>query len=492
MVERSFSPKLQLIKGAAWSLVTRWSIRVVGFINTVVMARLVLPSDYGVVAMAFLVVGLIQALMDFSATTALLRKGEVTRDEVDSAWTLRGIQGVAMAAVMVILIPFAGLYFKDERVAGILLVFAFCLSISGFSNIGLTLAQKSFNFGLEFRFSLASKVLSVILTIAFGWWFRDYRALVAGIASGYIGGVVLSYMMHPYRPRWNTSEIHGIWRLTRWLMVANVAGFILRKGDELIAARVGTASDFGYYNVGSDLGQMPAGEIGPAIIKSFLPVLAAMDAKIDEINQAVIKTLRVVASITFPIGLGFAAIAGDATNIILGSAWVGASEFVAVFAVLGAVQVLGGPLNSLLTFRGHTKSISYAVWIEFLIFLMSAFLFLPSFGLLGLVFARISGSLGSLVVLAYTVRDRCGVGYVPILNSIARPGIGAILMYFFVLALSQSQQNAAFRLLLGILTGVTFYSVWSLVSWRLMGRPVGLESIALDLIKNILHKKGAR
>ena len=82
-----FNPRAALIKGAAWSLATRWGARLIGLANTMIMARLVLPADYGVVSMAFLVVGLISTLLDFSVTTALLRKGDVSRDEVDSAWT---------------------------------------------------------------------------------------------------------------------------------------------------------------------------------------------------------------------------------------------------------------------------------------------------------------------------------------------------------------------------------------------------------------------
>jgi len=87
------SPKATLIRGAAWTVGTRWLIKGVGFINTIIMARLLVPADYGIVAMAMLVVGLIQAFLDFGAATALLRKGEVSRDEVDSAWTLRSLKG---------------------------------------------------------------------------------------------------------------------------------------------------------------------------------------------------------------------------------------------------------------------------------------------------------------------------------------------------------------------------------------------------------------
>ena len=174
------------------------------------MARLLMPADYGIVAMAMLVVGLIQALLDFGATTALLRRGEVTRDEIDSTWSLRLLQALAIGACVALMAWPASLYFEEPRVFAVLLVLAVCIALNAFSNIGLTLAQKALNFSLEFRFSIASKLLGVLVTVTMGWWLGDYRALVCGIAAGYLGGLVLSYTMHPYRPRWNTTCMRTI------------------------------------------------------------------------------------------------------------------------------------------------------------------------------------------------------------------------------------------------------------------------------------------
>ena len=85
----ALSLKVTLIKGAMWTVGARWAVKGIGFLNTMIMARLLLPEDYGIVGMAMLVVGLTQAFMDFGATTALLRKDAVTPDEIDSAWTLK-------------------------------------------------------------------------------------------------------------------------------------------------------------------------------------------------------------------------------------------------------------------------------------------------------------------------------------------------------------------------------------------------------------------
>jgi O-antigen/teichoic acid export membrane protein len=483
------SPKRTLILGAAWSVGTRWAIKGLGFLNTVIMARVLLPADYGIVAMAMLVVGLIQALMDFGATTALMRKGEVSRDEIDSAWTLRTLQSLGVGLLLVLLSGPAASYFKEPKVEYVLWILAVCVSIAGASNIGITLAQKEFNFALDFRIQVVCKVLGVVATIGAGLLLRDYRALVIGVATGYLGGFVMTYWMHPYRPRWNTSKIGEIWSVTKWLMLAGVGGFILRKGDEVIAARIGATADFGAYNVGADLGQLPTGEVGPAMLNAFLPVLATMRGGVDEINAAVIKTVAAINTITFPIGLGFAAVAGPATSLILGPAWSTAAQYVAPFALVGTLQIIQSPYRTLLTMRGHTKVQSHAVWLEFAIFLAAAAALVPSQFLLGLVWARGLGSIASLALTLYATRRHCDLYLRPSAAALLRPLIGATLMYALVALVAQQVDGDALKLALGIACGAVTFTAWSLATWFLVGKPSGLESTVMEYLMRKRHTK---
>lgn len=92
--------KASLIKGALWSLGMRWSIKGIGLLSTFIMARFLTPQDYGVVALAFLVVGLVDAFLNAGCNQALVRIGNPDHAQINSAWTLRAIQGVLMAIVL--------------------------------------------------------------------------------------------------------------------------------------------------------------------------------------------------------------------------------------------------------------------------------------------------------------------------------------------------------------------------------------------------------
>lgn len=476
-------PKSALIRGAAWHVAMRWAVRGIGLISTAVMARLLMPADYGVIGMSMLVVSLIQVFLDFSVGTALLRKGEVSRDEVDSAWTLGVIQGALVSTLLLVIAPFAAIYFKEPRVQPVLWVFSACVGLASAGNIGFVLAQKEFDFFLAFRLGVFGKVLGAVATIAAGYYLRDYRALVIGVATGYMSGLVLSYWMHPYRPSWNTSKIREIWAVTKWLMLSGVGGFVLRKGDELIAARIGTAAEYGQYNVGADLGLMPTGEVGPGLLRAFLPVLSSIQHDAYRTNLAVIKAMSAVNTVTMPLGLGFAAVALPATTLILGPAWTGAASYAAAFALAGTVQTMISPLNTLLILRGHTRIQSFQVWCELIVFAIAAILLVPSHFLLGLVWARIIGSAAAFGLAIVSCHLKCGLSYGLPLRAISRPLLGAGLMYFLTGAVVAFYTAPVVSLVMAVAGGAIFYAIWSVSTWILMGRPEGLESTVWDYLK---------
>ena len=474
------SPKRALIKGAAWTVGLRWSVRALGFLNTIIMARILMPADYGIVAMAFLILGLIQAILDFGIATALLRKHEVSRAEIDSAWTFKVIEGVIIGLLLAAASPIAVWYFSEPRLGPVLWILAACIVICSTANIGPTLAQKEFNFSLDFKIQLIQKLVGVIVTVIAGLLLKDYRALVIGIVAMYLVQLFLSYALHPYRPRWDTSRISEIWGVTKWLMFSGVGGYILSKGDELAAGRIGTTSEFGEYNVGADLGLMPVGEVGPAMLRALLPVLATIKDDVERTRSAVVKIVAALSTIIWPIGLGFAALAPQATQLILGDKWAGSAAFIAAFAFASVLRTALQPLNSLLILHGHTKTQMHIVWGEFLTFVIAAFLFVPSMHLLGLVYARIFGGFVNLALAAIYAKRFCQLNLKSVFMAMTRPVLGAVMLYFGVKAMVPYLPGTLVQVLVSVLLGSTLYIAWSLLTWHFVGKPEGLESTVVD------------
>lgn len=474
-------PKRAFIAGAFWTVGMRWAVKGIGFINTVIMARLLAPADYGLVAMAMLVVGLIGAFLDMGTEVALLRKDQVSKDEIDSAWTLQAIQGVLIGSLVAAISIPASLYFEEPRIVPMLWVLGACVAIGGLQNVGLVLAQKQLKFQLEFWHSVAAKVLSVVATIIAGFTLGDYRALLIGIATGYLGGTLLSYVMHPYRPRWNTRETRSIWNISKWLMVGNMGGYLLGKADELAAARIGTTAEFGTYNVGADLGSLPVTSIGPAVMQSMLPVLAKLEGQPERTNAAITKIIRALNTITLPLGMAVAALATPIALVVLGAKWLEAATFIAIFALCGSVRFTVNPLGAHMVLRNHTRIASRMVWFEFAFFTAFALVLAPRYGITGLALARLAALVCNVGVVAWTARRCCGISLRPIAFALARPFVGAMLMAGVITLVINPLQMPLLQLLVGSAAGGLFFAAWSFATWHLVGRPEGLESTLVDM-----------
>jgi O-antigen/teichoic acid export membrane protein len=263
-------------------------------------------------------------------------------------------------------------------------------------------------------------------------------------------------------------------------MFAGLASFTLRKGDELLASRMFGPRDFGLYNVSSDLGQMPTGEVGPAVLRSFLPVLSSIQSDLNRVNMAVIKTVTAVNTITIPIGVLFAVLAQPITLLLLGSSWQGAAQLVGLFALLSTIQIMLAPLGTLLTLRGHTKTQSHIVWAEFVFFLLGVAIWAPSHGIVGLAYARLASTSLSAVLMVCCAKYLCGLSVLSLFGALHRPWFGAALSGFVALELMGRFDLPIIQVAVPGAIAVLTYILWCTFTWNLSGRPEGLESTVCD------------
>src|SRR5207249_5304962 len=104
----------------------------------------------------------------------------------------------------------------------------------GFQNIGVVSFRMELDFAKEFRFNLYTKLINLAVVVSAALVFRNYLALVVGMVSGAIINVVLSYVMHSYRPRFSVAEVRHLWSFSNWLLVSTVGSFLTRKADQFI------------------------------------------------------------------------------------------------------------------------------------------------------------------------------------------------------------------------------------------------------------------
>jgi len=255
------SPLREMFSGTLWVVAARWDIRGIGLVSTVVLARLLTPHDFGVVALAMLVVGMIEVLSDTGMVVYIIRHPDPQRSHFDTVFTMRLIVGVLLAAVIYLAAPWGAAFFSEPEIETAIRILALRPLLYGLENPGIIWFRKNMRFSKDFEFMVLNKAVTFVVTVTAAVILRNHWALVIGILAGGVIATLQSYPMHPFRPRLSLAEVRHMWGFSAWMLLVNLLEFANNKLDEIIIGRVRSTTEMGYYNVGSDVAATPVQEI---------------------------------------------------------------------------------------------------------------------------------------------------------------------------------------------------------------------------------------
>jgi len=246
--------KQQMAHGIAWMTAARMGVRFLGLLSTLVLARLLTPADFGLIALAMSVVKLVETLSEFGFEMPLIQKRDATRDDFDTAWTLNVILASIICSLIAVFASFAASFYSEPRIEAILYFVAAGHFFLAFQNIGTVQFRRQLDFKRDFALQVAQKVSMVAVAIPLAFTLRSYWALVGGIVAGNIAAVVVSYAFLPYRPRFCLKSWRPLFGFSKWIQVSSMLRYVRDRGFILIMGRVLDAGAIGLFSVAKEIG----------------------------------------------------------------------------------------------------------------------------------------------------------------------------------------------------------------------------------------------
>ncbi len=481
----------QMAKGAAWMVGLRFFHRGVGFISTMILARLLVPADFGLVAMAMVLMHLLDAISDFSVHVRLIQKTQIDREDMDSAWSLQLLLGLAQAAILILLAEPAASFYNESRLVPIIHVLALIILLKGGRNIGVVMFQREMTFNKDFIMMAVQRLAMFVVTMTVAFVYQTYWALLAGMLIGTVAELLLSYVMHPHRPRWCRSRWGDIIRFSRWLLLNNFLKFMSQRGPELIIGRAMGTHALGLFSVGYEISMLPTTELVAPINRVALPAYSKMKESRALLVKGYLDVIGMISLIALPAGVGIAALSGVIVPVLLGDKWLDLIPVVHHLAIAGAIGALLTNTGSVFTALGKPQ-------VTTAILATRVFLFIP-----GILFAAKEGSVVdiALVYLAVTcimilvnlslVLVELKVSAWLFIRVVYRPVGGVVLMYLaLTMVFLPAFEGLApiIVMLSGVAIGTLVYITVALLLWLVFGRPEGAESSLLELLRNVAVK----
>lgn len=483
-----------VIAGSLFAVAMRWCDRLIGFVSTLILARLLAPDDFGIIAMASLLVALVNVVFDLGVNLVLIQNPAPTQEDYDTAWTLRLLQSVASALLVALAAPFGAQYFNDPRLIIVIQALSLSFVVRSLENIGIVTFQKEMRFGKDFQFVLVRRVLTFVVTMLAAWILRSYWALVVGTIAGGLIGAVLSYIMHPMRPRLSLAKFHEVFGVSQWHMVRNFGGFLSEKLHLIVVGGRESAAVTGAYSLADELSNMPTTELMAPLNRVLLPAFVSVVNDLPELKRVFLLAQGVQTAVAMPAGIGLALVASEAVPLLLGEKWTFAVPIVQILAPGVALISLSSGFGYLLMTLGRNKAVAVLSWMSLALFALSAFVFLPSAGAIAIAYLRVPVGAAWLAANVWLVLTTLkGLRLSEMTAVIVRPIAGVVAMSAAVLVFAQTHLLGGTALLIAkIALGALTYACAVLIMWRLAGRPDGAERFIMENVVSKLWAKLAR
>jgi len=477
------TPGLHVFRGSAWMIALRWATRAIGLLSTLVLVRLLTPADFGIVAMAMMLVVVLEAFAETGQRAALIRMPSPSREHYDAAWTISIGVGLVVGSLIFLAAPLAAQQFHDWRTLPVIQCLAFKTMVEGFTNIGIVNLRKDLQFERFFAFTVYAKIASFVTTLTLAWWLRNYWALVAGIMVQQVMSVVLSYTMSSYRPRLSLAKIRDIWSFSIWSLAHELGYELNVRADQFVVSALSGPAQMGRYAVALDIASSPSEELITPMVATVFPVMATVQNEPDKLRHLYLRTLCWSAIICAATSTGVALVSTDMASVILGPQWLGAAPLMAWLALAAGANALTQNAYSTFNVLNFPHISARMQWVR-LAMLVAA---LWAVAIATHQPVAIAATKFAVTVLfiptMYVVAGRIiGVTAAQYASILWRPFAAA---GFMALAVWGVNQLIAFsgigRLTLDVIVGAIAYPAVLIALWHLSGRPDTAERDAIGM-----------
>ncbi len=478
--------------GVFWSIFMRWSMKGIGLINTIILARILTPEDFGILAMAAIFIALIEEMSTINVSLLLIRTTKNTKEHNDCAWTVSIVQGMIIAPLMILLAPAAAYYFNDNRVIDVIYVLALLKLVFSFRNVGLIIARKELQFSFDFRFMIYARLIRFSFVLILALILRSYWAMVLGSLGAEIIAVILSYIMHPYRPRICFKYFAEYLKFAITMIPMAVAKLLNNKFDVVIVGGTAGATLMGVYNVSNELSSIFTKEIVTPASRGLFPNLSRLTSDRTLFISIYKKLVHTAIAICIPIGAGIWVSADDLVISLLGDKWLKSTIYLKWLGVYGAFESITFILSEHpLIALGLERRVNALMWLRFIIRALCVLVGYLLLDILGIAVGMAASAVLSFVIVSLLVFRDLGIDYLEITKKLFSPIASTVGMILAITSLAPivTSYPALVILLLKISLGIFVYTALTFLIWILAGKPNGLEKTLVDYAIGALNRK---
>lgn len=336
---------VRIVHGGAWVAAQQAVQYGSAFLRTVVVARILVPEDLGLLGMALLVVALVKIVTETGFSSVLIQRKDLSDRLLHTAWTLQLLRGTVLFLILFLPGSLAVTsFFGEPRAAAMLRVLSVTVLLDGLTSLSVVLVQRRMNFRSLFHYQSWGFIAELLVSIALVVTTGSIWGVVVGMVIGALVRLLVSYGIGSYRPRLSLqgAEFSVLFHYGKWLTISSILLYLILSGPDVLVGKLLGAAALGFYQTAYRISFLPAMGMAQVAGRVMFPALSSQQEDLERVGSLFIRTIRFAALLTAPVAALLVALAEPFTHSVLGERWLPIVPLIRALALFGFAGALGG------------------------------------------------------------------------------------------------------------------------------------------------------
>lgn len=458
----------------------RLVVRFLDMIAALVIARFLTPAEFGMVSLAVAMLMMLRAITELPVSEALIRSERLTSQDVDTAFTLSLLRGLAVATVLALAAWPMGQLYEDQRLVALTLALILAPLSMALRSPRLVQFSRELNYTPATLLDLGSRLAGFVASVGIVLITGSYWALVVGLLLPPVVAAPISYLIAPYRPRLSLASWKGIMSFAGWVTLARFVATANGEIDRFFIGGVLGKAAVGFFAIGRSVATTASWAIGTPLMQAMFPGFAKMQSDPDRLRAAYLKGQGILVAVVMPLGFGLSALAEPVVALVLGEQWRPVIPIIQVFAIVGALATVTMPVQAVVLALGKPRPLVVRDLLIMLLGIPAVIMGALWFGLMGAVFARSLSGVAHVLLNLQILKRMLDLTIWAQIGPSWRSFIAVAVMTATLLAAQRTGNphtvsGMSVELVLAAALGAAVYLVAHVLLWLISGRPPGPE-----------------
>ena len=452
------SLKDKTVKGVIWSAVDRFSAQGIQFVFSILIARLLVPEDYGVVAMLGIFMAVSQTFIDSGFGAALIRKVDRTEEDFSTVFYFNIVVATLFYFALFFAAPAIANFYNTPLLESITKVVALNLiigSLSGIHNAKLSIA-------IDFKSRAKISIVSTLLTGAVGLWmayagYGVWALVVQNLFSSAIRTVLLWVIVKWY-PKlvFSWKSFKELFSFGSKLLASALLDTLYNNIYTLVIGKVFSPTTLGVYSKANSLAQFPSSNITSVLQGVTFPVLSTIQNEDDRLADAYKRFLKIAAFVVFPLMIGLSAVADPFIRLVLTDKWEGAIYLLQIMCFWMMWYPIHAINLNILQVKGRSD---YFLKLEIIKKIQGVIVLCVTvpMGIVAMCYGSLISSIICLVWNTHYTKKLIGYGFFAQMKDLLPIILHALVMGLIVAIVVHFMPTLWLKLIVGVLSGIIYY-----------------------------------